>query len=58
VPDEDDGPPDLLADVPCGPPLVWSALTGTSEPVPNRKIEPKVITAIARFIFFMFSSGV
>jgi hypothetical protein len=53
VPELEDGPPDLLADVPCGPPLVWSALTGISEPLPNKKAEPKVITAIARRSFFI-----
>ncbi len=52
VPELEDGPPDLLADVPCGPPLV-SALTPIMEPVPNKSVEANVIVAIVRLILFI-----
>ena len=58
VPEEDDGPPDLLADVPCGPPLVWSALTAINEPLPNKSVEASVIVAINLLSFFITPSGV
>lgn len=53
VPEEEDGPPDLLADVPCGPPLVWSALTAINEPLPNKSVEASVIVAINLLSFFI-----
>jgi hypothetical protein len=53
VPEVDDGPPDLLADVPCGPPLVWSALTPIIEPLPNKSVDANVSVAIVRLILFI-----
>jgi hypothetical protein len=52
VPELEDGPPDLLADVPWGPPLV-SALTPRSEPVPNKSVDANVSVAIVRLILFI-----